>query len=146
MLEKTCWHCCTFFHTVTKRDRRSAIGLFHRVSAFRNFQPELPVTERPRWSRQKQNVDPDKQHRITSYIGITPLTDHHGWNVDAFSVLWCKFNDIWFLVHLTINIFTFDFGRLQAKLHFPQNRQENAIIWCILVIVPMLLNISCVIW
>ena len=30
-------------------------------------------------------------------------------------VLWCKFHDIWFLVHLTINIFIFDFGRLQAK-------------------------------
>ena len=35
-------------------------------------------------------------------------------------VLWCKFLDIWFLVHLTINIFIFDFGRLQAKLHFLQ--------------------------
>ena len=41
-------------------------------------------------------------------------------------VLWCKFLDIWFLVHLTINIFIFDFGRLQTKLHFLQNRKENA--------------------
>ena len=31
-------------------------------------------------------------------------------------VLWCKCLDIWFLVHLTINIFIFDFGRLQAKV------------------------------
>ena len=42
-------------------------------------------------------------------------------------VLWCKFLDIWFLVHFTINIFIFDFGRLQAKLHFLQKRQENAV-------------------
>jgi len=56
-------------------------------------------------------------------------------------VLWCKFHDIWYLVYLTINIFIFDFGLLQAKLHFLQNRQENAVTWCILVIVTMLLNI-----
>ena len=31
-----------------------------------------------------------------------------------FRVLWCKFHDIWFLVHLTINIFILDFERLQA--------------------------------
>jgi len=61
-------------------------------------------------------------------------------------VLWCTFLDIWFLVHLTINIFIFDFSRLQAKLHFLQKRQENAVTWCILVLVTMLLNISCVIW
>ena len=62
-----------------------------------------------------------------------------------FRVLWYKFHDIWFLVHLTINIFIFDFGLLQAKLHFLQNRQETAVTWCILVIVTMLLNISYVI-
>ena len=55
-------------------------------------------------------------------------------------VLWCKFHDIRFLVHLTINIFMFDFGLLQAKLHFLQNRQENAVTWCILVTVTMLLK------
>ena len=60
--------------------------------------------------------------------------------------VWCKFHDIWFLVHVTVNIFIFDFRPLQAKLHCPQNRQENAVTWCILVIVTMLLNISCVIW
>ena len=59
-------------------------------------------------------------------------------------VLWYKFHDIRFLVHLTINIFIFDFGPFEAKLQFPQNRQENAFTWCILVIVAMLLNISCV--
>ena len=37
-----------------------------------------------------------------------------------------------FLVHLTINTIIFDFGLLQAKLHFLQNRQENAVTWCIL--------------
>ena len=30
-------------------------------------------------------------------------------------VLWCSFLDIWFLVHLTINILIFDFGRLTGK-------------------------------
>ena len=42
-------------------------------------------------------------------------------------VLWCKFLDISFVFvfckNLTINIFIFDFGRLQAKLHFLQKRQ-----------------------
>ena len=60
-------------------------------------------------------------------------------------VLRCKFHDIWFLVHLTSNIFIFDFGLLQAKLHFLQKRQENALTRCIFVIFTMLLNISCVI-
>ena len=58
-----------------------------------------------------------------------------------FRLLWRKFHDIWFLVHLTINIFILDFGLLQAKLHILQNRQENVVTWCILVIVTMLLNI-----
>ena len=30
-------------------------------------------------------------------------------------VLWCKFHNIWFLVHLTINIFIFDFGLFSGK-------------------------------
>ena len=30
-------------------------------------------------------------------------------------VLWCKFLVIWFLVHLTINIFIFDFGLFSGK-------------------------------
>ena len=53
-------------------------------------------------------------------------------------VLWCKFLHIWFLEHLTINIFIFDFGRLQAKLHFLQKRQDNAVTWCILVLVTVI--------
>ena len=60
-------------------------------------------------------------------------------------VLWCKFHDIWFLVQLTNSIFIFDFGRLQAKLHFLQKRQENAVTWGIGVIVTILLSISRVI-
>ena len=55
-------------------------------------------------------------------------------------VLWCKSLAIWFVVHLIINIFIFDFGCLQVKLHFPRKRQENA--WCILVIVTVSSNIS----
>ena len=50
------------------------------------------------------------------------------------SVLWCKCLDIWFLVQLTINIFIYDFDGLQAKLHFLQKRQDNAVTWCILVL------------
>ena len=45
-------------------------------------------------------------------------------------VLWCKFHDIWFLVHLSHNQhfhFWFRPRPLQTKLHFPQKRQENAI-------------------
>jgi len=56
-------------------------------------------------------------------------------------VSWCKFHDIWFLVHLTISIFILDFERLQAKLHFPQKRQENATTWCILVVVSLLSHV-----
>ena len=52
-------------------------------------------------------------------------------------VLWCKFHDTCFFVHLTINIFIFDFGLLQAKLHFLQKRQENAITWSIFVTVTV---------
>ena len=55
-------------------------------------------------------------------------------------VLWCKLLAIWFLVHLSINIFIFDFCCLLVKLHFPRKRQENA--WCILVIVTVSSNIS----
>ena len=64
-------------------------------------------------------------------------------------VLWDKFHDIWFLVHLTINIFSFDFGLFSAgkiALSSLATRLRNAVLtWCILVIVTMLLNISCVI-
>ena len=55
-------------------------------------------------------------------------------------VLWCKLLAICFLVHLTINIFIFDFCCLLVKLHFPRKRQENA--WCILVIVTVSSSIS----
>ena len=40
-------------------------------------------------------------------------------------VLWCKFLDIWFVVHLTINIFSFYFGRFQVKLHFLRNKPKK---------------------
>ena len=65
-----------------------------------------------------------------------------------FRVLWCIFLDMWVLVHLTINIFIFDFDPWQAKLYFlkkKEKKKENAVTWCILVLVTMLLNISCVI-
>ena len=99
------------------------------------FSAGAPVTARPSRSRQTQNIDPGKLHRFTSNVGIAPLTGHHSSNGEASRVLWCKFHDIWFLVHLTISIFVLDFERLQ----------ENATTWCILVVVSLLLNISCVI-
>ena len=42
-----------------------------------------------------------------------------------FRVLWCKFLDIWFLVHLTINIFIFDFDPWQAKLYFLKKKRKK---------------------
>ena len=73
----------------------------HRVSAFRSFQPEFPVTARPSRSRQKQTIDPGTRHRFTPNIG----TDHHGWNGEAFpcwivSISW----------HLVFCIFFFFWG------------------------------------
>ena len=35
-------------------------------------------------SRQERNVSPGELHRLTSAVGITPLTDHYGWNRDTF--------------------------------------------------------------
>ena len=105
-----------------------------------------PVTARPSRSRQKQNVDPRKLHWFTSNVGIVHLTDHNGWHGELFRVLWYKCHDIRFLVHLTIRTFSFLISAFCRQLHFLQNRQENAVTWCILVIATMLLNISCVIW
>ena len=51
------------------------------------FSAGAPVTARPSRSRQTQNIDPCKLHRFTSNIGIAPLTDHHGWNGEAFLCL-----------------------------------------------------------
>ena len=53
-------------------------------------------------------------------------------------VLWCKILVIWLLVYLINNMIIFDFGRLQAKLHFLQKRQYNAVTWCILVLVTVI--------
>ena len=111
--------------------------VFSRSSSYSEVQPE----------QAEAKLEPGKLHRFTSnklyvlllqqiiMVGTEKLT----------RVPWCKFLDIWFLVHLTINIFMFDFGRLQAKLHFLQKRQDNAVTWCILVLVTMFLNISCMI-
>ena len=81
--------------------------------------PNFPLQR----STQKQNIGPDKLHRFTSNVDISLLTDHRGWNGEAFPCpVWYKFHDIWFLVHITINIFIFDFELLQAKCHFLQKR------------------------
>ena len=60
------------------------IALSHRVSAFRTFQPELPVPARPSLSRPERNVSLGKLHRFISNVGIAPLTAHFGCNRDAF--------------------------------------------------------------
>ena len=59
-------------------------GVAHRVSTFQSFQPELPVIARPSRSRPKQNFEPGKLHRFRSNVRTAPLTDHHGWNGEAF--------------------------------------------------------------
>ena len=48
------------------------------------FSAGAPVKARPSRSRQKQSIDLGKLYRFTSNVGIAPLTDHHGWNGDAF--------------------------------------------------------------
>ena len=69
----------------------------HRVSAFRSFQPELPVTARPSRSRQKQTIDPGTGHRFTPNIGTDHIgTDHYGWNGEAFPC--CIVSISWHLV------------------------------------------------
>ena len=79
----------------------------HHVSAFRSFQPELPVTARPSRSRQKQNIDLRKLHRFTSNVGVAPVTDHHGWNGEAFP---CPVVSVsWHLVSCTSHNQHFDF-------------------------------------
>lgn len=63
------------------------LELTHGVSAFRSFEPELPVTGRTSLSWQERNVSYGTLHWFRSNVGIaTHLTDHHGWNRDAF---WC---------------------------------------------------------
>ena len=49
----------------------------YRVSAFRTFQPELPVPAMSSRNRLERDVSPRKLHRLTSTVGIAPLTDHH---------------------------------------------------------------------
>ena len=130
---------------------RYRIALMHWAittlcTAFRSFQPELPVTARPSRSRQKQNVDPGKLHRFTSNVGIAPLTDHHGWNGEVFPVS-CGVNFMTSgFLYTSQSTFSFLISAVcRQKLLFLQKRQENAVTWCSLLIVTMLSNISCVI-
>ena len=121
-------------------------ALAHRVPAFRNVQPELPLQRGPAGAGRSKT---SKQVNYTDWrqISVLHLLQIVMAGTEKFSlVLSCKSLHIWFLVHLVINIFFFDFGRLQENLHFLQKRQENTVTWCILVILTMLLSISCVIW
>ena len=43
-------------------------------------------------------------------------------------VLWCKFLDIWFLEHFTINILIFNFELLLAKLHFLKTGKRSHLV------------------
>ena len=116
----------------------------HSVSAFRSFQPELPVTARPSRSRQKQNIEQDNLHRFTSDVGMAPLTDHHGWNGEVF------------LCPGGVNILSFGFlYTSQSTFSFLISAvcKQNCIFFkkegkmqslgAVLLIVSMLLNISC---
>ena len=109
------------------------------------FSARAQVTARPSRSRQKQNVVPGKLHRFTSNVGIAHLTGYQGWNGKAFP---CPVVYIsWHLVSCTPHNqhFRFLFRPIAGKIAL-QKRQDNAVTWCILVLVAMLLNISCVIW
>ena len=79
----------------------------HRASAFRGFHPELLA--RPIQSRSERYVSPGKLRRL---VGVTPLTDRHGWNKNALPCT-CLVNR--FLVHFTTNTFVLDFELVQQK-------------------------------
>ena len=43
------------------------------------FSVGAPVTARPSWNREKQNINPGKLHQFTPNVSIVPPTDRHGW-------------------------------------------------------------------
>ena len=120
------------YHTVCPRSE-----VFSQSSRYSEAQPEQ--AEAKRRTRQTTPIYVKCRYctsNRSSWLERRSIPMSCGVNVLTFA----------FFVHLTINIFIFYFSRLQVKLHFLQKRQENAVTWCILVIVTMLLNISCVIW
>ena len=56
-------------HTVYPRSE-----VFSRSSRYSKAQPE----------QAEAKIEPGKLHRFTSNVGIAPVTDHHGWNGEAF--------------------------------------------------------------
>ena len=133
---------------VTDRQRiaRALLAYLAPCVRVRLFSAGAPVTARPSRSRQKQNIDPGKLHRFTSNVGIAPLTDHYGWNGEAFPVS-CGVNFMTFgFLNTSQSTFSFlisNFCRQNCTLF--KKRHGNSIIWCTLVIITMLLSISCVI-
>ena len=116
----------------------------HSVSAFRSFQPELPVTARPSRSRQKQNIDQGKLHRFTSDVGIEPLTDHHGWNGEVFLCAGgVNFLPFGFL-YTSQSTFSFLISPVcRQNCTFFKKEAKMQSLSAVLLIVNILLNISC---
>ena len=67
-----------------------------------------------------------KLYRVASNVGITPLTDHHGWTSTLSRFyLRCEFLGGLLLAHFAVKTFSLDFGRPQAKFHFLQKSQKT---------------------
>ena len=104
------------------------------------FSRSFPLRRGPAWAGgSKTVIDVGKLDRFTSNVCITPPIDHHGWNGKAFPcpVMWISWHLIGFL-NTSQSTFSFWFRTFAGTMHFIQKRQENAIIWCVWVIVTML--------
>ena len=75
-----CVHGRSVASTVTKH---AVMPVPHRVSA--NFSARVSRSSKAQPGRLEQNISPGNHvHRLVSNIDVTLLTDHHGWNGDAF--------------------------------------------------------------
>ena len=122
-----CAHGRYVASTVTKR---AAMPVPHRVSA--NFSAGVSRSSEAQPERQAQNISPgNRVHRLVSNTDITPLNLSSWLERGCFPVS-CDVNiltfGLWYTSQSTLT-FILEFELFQAKLHFLQKRQENAIIW-----------------
>lgn len=75
---------CQVFHRVKRREGVRACEEVDKMWSYK----VSPVTARPIPSRSAWNARSCKLHRLASSVGVTSLTDHHGWNKDAFHQIW----------------------------------------------------------
>ena len=113
--EQTCsqWSPCGGASIALVGLRYLKPAIAHRVSAFRNVQPELPFLRGP------AGVGRGKMSIRVNYTDLCQTT------------LMC---DFWFLVHLTVT-FSFLISAFCRQNCFLQKQHENASTWCILVII-----------